>query len=242
MRVLCLILASDTAPEYLKFQKLWRRMMKVNKNVDCFFYKGHPNLTQSEFLEDDTLWIKIDETLDNVYEKTLRAFEYFIPKLDKYDFVYRSNLSTFVSFEHMLKFCETLPKTMSCGAVAGGIPPEDEQRNSIKAGFSFPGGNGFLLSPDLVKRLAEEKIPLVVQDDVTIGVALRKWEVRIQEFARPDYRDDGHWFVNNDNLIDKSTNWNLNPKPIMFTYRIKSIDRTKDVEIMDSMIKNLYNV
>ena len=242
MRVLCLILASDTAPEYLKFQKLWRRFMKTNKNVDCFFYKGHPDLTKPEFLEDDTLWIRTPETLENVYEKTLRAFEYFIPKLDQYDFVYRSNLSTFVAFEHMLKFCERLTRTLSCGAVIGGITREDEQRNSLETGTSFPGGNGFLLSTDLVKRLVVERIPLTMQDDVTIGVALRKWGVRIIEFSRPDLNDNGTWLVNNPKMIDNPNDWNLDPKPSMFTYRLKTFDRARDLAMMDSLIKRHYGV
>lgn len=241
MRILCLILASDTAPEYLKFQKLWRRMFKVNKFVDCYFYKGHPDLTQPAFLEDDTLWIRISERLDMLYEKTLRAFEYFIPELDKYDYVYRSNLSTFVSFPHMLQFCERLPRTMACAGVIGGIPPEQEMRNSIESGFSFPGGNGFILSTDLVKRLVEENIPLVEQDDVTIGVALRKWGVRIDEFVRPDYRDDGSWYMNNHKLL-KPNEWNLDPKLMMFTYRLKSYDRAKDAAMMDTLIKKVYGV
>jgi hypothetical protein len=241
MRILCLILASDTAPEYLKFQKLWRRMMKVNPQVDCYFYKGHPDLTVPVFLEDDTLWIRVHENLESVYEKTLRAFEYFVPRLHEYDFVYRSNLSTFVSFAHMLQFCRTLPRTMGCGAVIGGIPPEDEVRNSLEAGFSFPGGNGFILTPDIVKRLVEEKIPLVDQDDITIGVALRKWGIRIQEFTRPDYRDQGSWYMNNPRFL-KDNEWNLDPKTIMFTYRLKSFDRMRDVDMMDFLIKKIYSV
>ncbi len=241
MKILCLILASDTAPEYIQFQKCWKRMMKINSNVDCYFYKGHPDLTQPAFLEDDTLWIRVPETLDTVYEKTLRAFEYFVPQLDKYDFVFRSNLSTFLSFPHLLEYCTTLPKSECCAAVVGGIPPEEEGENSINTGFSFPGGNGFLLSTDLVRRLVEERIPLVAQDDVTIGVALRKWNVPIQEFVRPDFLADGVWYVNNYQLLQPNER-NLNPTLRKFSYRIKSNDRKKDVEVMSALIRKHYNV
>jgi hypothetical protein len=241
MRILCLILASDNAPEYIQFQSLWRKILHIDPNVDCYFYKGHPNLTQDSFLEDNTIWIKVPETLETVYEKTLKAFEFCIPMLDKYDFIYRSNLSTFVSFEHLISFCEDLPKFNCCAAVIGGLPPADEKRYSLNSKFTFPGGNGFILSPDLVKRLVVEKIPLVEQDDVTIGVALQKWQVPIIEFVRPDFHDDGHWFVNNFNLL-KPHEHTLDPKKIMFTYRIKSFDRKKDVEVMRSLIEKLYGV
>ena len=241
MRILCLILASDTAPEYIQFQALWRKIMHIHPRVDCYFYKGHPNLTKETFLEDDTIWIRVPETFETVYEKTLKAFEFCIPNLHNYDFVLRSNLSTFVSFNHLIQYCNELPKTGCCCAVIGGIPPEDVERHSLASKFTFPGGNGFILSPDLVKRLVEEKIPLVEQDDVTIGVALQKWGIKIQEFVRPDFRDDGYWFTNNFKLL-KPHEQNLDPKKIMFTYRIKSFDRKKDVEVMRSLIKKIYGV
>jgi len=241
MKVLLLILASDTAPEYLQFQRLWRLYMKSNPNVHCYFYKGHPDLTRPAFLEDDTLWIRINESLETVYEKTLRAFEYFLPVLKDYNYVFRSNLSTVVAFPQMLDYCASLPRTKCCAAVIGGIPRDEEDRNSLSHGFSFPGGNGFLLSPDLVRRLVEEKEPLVVQDDVTIGVALRKWDIPIQEFARPDYMNDATWYLNGTHLLEPK-DWNLNPKKLLFSYRLKTDDRSKDVEMMRNLIRRFYTV
>lgn len=218
--------------------------MHLHREVDCYFYKGHPDLTRPTFLEDKTLWIKINENLETVYEKTLRAFEYFTPELEKYDFVYRSNLSTFVSFEHLVEYCKDLPRTRCCAAVAGGIPPEDENRNSLEQGFSFPGGNGFILSPDVVRRLVQERIPLVEQDDVTIGIALRKWGIKITEFARPDLIDglNGKWFVNNPHLLNSKTEWSIKPKKMMFSYRIKTSDRNYDANTMDALIRTTYGV
>ena len=242
MKILCLILASDTSPEYIQFQSLWRRFMHLRREVDCYFYKGHPDLTQPAFLHDRTLWIKVNENLDSVYEKTLRAFEYFVPELDKYDFVYRSNLSTFVSFEHLIQYCKDLPKTNCCAARTGGLPPEDEDKHSIDRGGLFPAGNGFILSTDLVRRLVTERVPRVIQDDVTIGVALRLWGVTITELVRPDFLEHGSWFMNNEHLLTSPSDRNLNPKKMMFMYRLKSYDRQKDMQEMDRLIRANYNV
>jgi hypothetical protein len=244
MRILCLILASDTAPEHVKFQALWRRFMTLNPQVDCYFYKAHPDLSQPTFLADRTLWIRMNDTFDTVYDKTLRAFEHFLPELSNYDFVYRSNLSTLVSFRHMLEFCADLPKTGCCAGVMGGIEanvPQSE-RNSLHHPYSFPGGNGFLLSPDLVRRMVDDKEPLVHQDDVTIGNALRRWGIPIREFVRPDFSGmNKAWFVNNYDLLQPHER-NDSPKKTMFTYRFKSDNRNDDVEMMSSFIRRFYNV
>lgn len=240
MRILCLILASDTSPEYIRFQSLWKKFMHLHPDVDCYFYKGHPDLTQPSFLEDQTFWIKVPETFETIYEKTLKAFEACLPILGKYDFVYRSNLSTFVSFKHMLKYCEDLPRTNCCAAVTGGIPPSDTDRNSLKYPRSFPGGNGFILSPDLVHRIVDEKEPLDTQDDITIGNALRRWGIEIREFVRPDY-DGNSWFINNLHLLE-SREQSFEPKKKMFTYRLKSTSREKDIEMMEHLIKKYYTL
>lgn len=213
--------------------------MKQNKSVDCFFYKGHPNLTQQEVLVGDTLWIKIEEEWNTIYEKTLRAFQYFTPRLKEYDFVYRTNLSTFTAFDELVAYCGDLPRYQCCAAVTGGIPEQESNRDSLKYPRSFPGGNGFLLSPDLVQRLIEDKEPLDTQDDITIGNALRRWGVRIHEFVRPDFCEDGSWFVNNHHLL-KPYELNFTPKKIMFSFRLKSNNRDSDIHMMDKFIRKTY--
>jgi hypothetical protein len=241
MKVLCLVIASDVLPEQIRFQSLWKKMMHKNLNVDCYLYKGHPDLQVPMFLQERTLWIKINESIDTLYPKTLRAFEYFEPQLDKYDYVFRSNLTTFVSFEHMLEFCKDLPRTNCCAGFQGGISREEEAAHGLEPGFSFPAGNGFLLSTDLVRRIVAEQPPLILQDDVSIGAALQKWKIPILPFARIDFRDHGHWELQNHQLL-KPEEMSLEPKKMMFTYRLKSFDRMKDADMMETLIRKVYRV
>ena len=232
MRILCLVLASDTNPEYLQFQRLWRRFSKIHPNVDCYFYKGHPELSQPLFLEDDTLWIRISESLETVYEKTLRAFEHFVPSLGRYDFVFRSNLSTVVSFPHLLEFCAELPRTNCCAALVG-----------LHGTLPFPAGNGFLLSPDLVRRLVEERPPLLTQDDVSIGSALASWNVPIVEFLRPDFHPDNLWILQNyEKFAPEFRSRAFPPNKKLFTWRFKTSNRQNDIDGMSFFIKRLYGV
>lgn len=232
MRVLCLILASDTTEEHKQFQVLWRTLINKHPDVDCYFYKGNPDLDEPTLLDGNTLWIKIEESYETIYEKTLRAFEYFIPVLDGYDFVYRTNLSTLTSFNHMLEYCNDLPRRNCCAAVAGGVPYNG---NSLDYKNSFPGGNGFLLTPNLVKRLVTERVPLVEQDDITIGEALRKWGIHIHQFARPDFIGNNKWELINIELLPEQDH-NLLPKKMMFSYRFKTNNRLNDVEQMRKVI------
>jgi hypothetical protein len=177
-----LVLASDTQPIYIEHQRLWRTYMHTNPNADCYFYKGDPTMEEDVKLVGDTLFIKIEETLDTVYEKTLRAFEFFVPRLADYKCVFRTNLSSVVALDRYVEYCRTIPSEAFCSAFIG----ED-------AGTPFPAGAGFTLTPDLVRRLVEERPPRIVQDDVSLGHALRTWGIPITPAERVDYLREGHY-------------------------------------------------
>lgn len=205
-----LILASD-GPIYKKFQDAWELYMKSNPHIDCYFYKGSSDI---EGLVGNTLYIKIEDTLDTVYEKTLRAFAFFRPQLHKYDFVSRPNLSSFVDFELYVRFCRRLPTTRCCAAVIG----------HHESGIPFPSGSCFTLSTDLVHRLVDEQIPKIEQDDVTVGKALLTWGINIRPVNRLDLQNDMRW------------RYFYPPTEPVFHYRLKTDDRDRDVSKLLELI------
>lgn len=215
MKILMLILASDTAPEYIEFQSIWRMYMKLHPNIDCYFYKGDPTLQTETSLRGDTLFLRIEESLETVYEKTMRAFRFFEPQLSNYTFVYRTNLSSFIDFRKYLQVCAGLPQTECCAAFIG-----------YESGIPFPSGSGFTLSPDLVRRLLNENPPNVSQDDVTLGVALHRWGIPIRGVNRADYVAERKCFV---------YLW-LNPGIPLFQYRVKTDDRKHDAAALRALV------
>jgi hypothetical protein len=170
-----LVLASDTQPIYFEHQRLWRTYMHRNPNVDCYFYKGDPTLESEAELKGDTLFLRIEDTLETVHEKTLMAFKYFLPQLAQYKCVFRTNLSSVVVFDRYLEYCRTLPSEGVCSAFVGGIDDTE-----------FPAGAGYTLTPDLIRRYVEEWPPVFHQDDVTLGATLYQWGVKIAPVPRAD--------------------------------------------------------
>lgn len=176
-RILVLILASDTNPLYCQFQELWKQYMNSAQNIDCYFYKAHPNLSEEAFVSDkNTIFVKCEDTLDTCYEKLLRVLNFLKPNLSKYDYIFRTNLSSFVYFPHYIEFCKSLPKANCCSALIG----------TTDYGLEFPAGAGFTLTPDLALRLLEQPPPLEVQDDVSVGRALNTWGIKIIPAPRMD--------------------------------------------------------
>jgi hypothetical protein len=210
-----LILASNGSPEYTKFQEVWRQYTKSNQHIDCLFYKGNPTMEKEAELVDDTIYVKIEDTLDSVYDKLMMTLRFLSPQLDKYDFLYRTNLSSFVDFNKFVHFCTLLPRSNVCAAVIG----EHD-------GVIFPSGAGFTMSIDLVKRLIQENPPNFLLDDVTIGKAIAHWNIQWIRVNRIDYRGNNNWSYEHE----------PQPNEIVFHYRAKTEDREEDYNALKSKL------
>lgn len=221
MKILMLILASDDTEIYLRLQDMWRSYMKSNPSVDCYFYKGDPHMKDAYKLTDDTLYIQIHDLFETVYEKTLRAFRYFEKELYKYDFVYRTNVSSFVVLNKYVDYCTRIPRERFVSAVIG-----------VHGLISFPSGSGFTITPDLIRQLIADNPPLTEQDDVTIGEWLTEKHIVITPVPRFDFvYNCFQCYVHNHTLMSVDS---------IFHYRIKNTNRALDIEIHRTLLKHHY--
>lgn len=229
-RVLVLVLASDTQPIYLEHQRLWRTYMRRNPNVDCYFYKGDPTLESEAELKGDTLFLRIEDTLQTVHEKTLMAFKYFLPQLSQYKCVFRTNLSSVVVFDRYLEYCKTIPSEGFCSAFTG-VGVENDER------YEFPGGAGYTLTSDLVRRYVEEWPPVLHQDDLTLGYVLHRWGIPITQAPRADILSEFY-----------ETSLRGRIPSTYFHFRVKQLTRHDggeedpyELEIMQNLISEHYD-
>ncbi len=112
MKILVLIIASDNLPVYVEEQKIWRAYMHLNpKHVEAYFIKADPTLSTPFAIKEDIIWARGAENVrPGVLNKTLLAFEALLPRLHEFDYVIRTNLSSFYVFPRLFTFLETLPK------------------------------------------------------------------------------------------------------------------------------------
>lgn len=214
MRVLILVLASDTDPLYCRFQTAWRAA-PPHPNADILFLKAHPNLESEGFISGDTLWVKCEESLEAVYRKQMQGFRVLLPSLSTYTYVFRTNLSSFLDIPTYLRFCEKLPRTALYSGVVG-----------LHNGIPFASGAGFTITPDLILRLVEEDPPEVLLDDVSIGSALANWGIPIVPAPRLDILSSG--------IVSHSS-----PRfEEVFHRRLKTANRLQDADLLLQMFKN----
>jgi len=190
MRILMLVLMSGGYP-YDQFRANWKKYMKSHPNVDCYFYQGDTLMLTDYRLDSDTLWIRTPNSLENIFNRTLLAFRYFVNmRPNVYSFVFRPNASCIVNLGKYYEMCKSFPTTNFCSAdiLRSGEVIEHPVVES-------PSGAGYTLSIDLVTRFASESnLRNVLIDDISIGYYLQEWKVpiapaRLYKFERREYSD-----------------------------------------------------
>lgn len=138
-----LVLASNNKPLYRYFKRAYESYMDRNPLVKVLFVYG--NGVPFEAQEHDLVYLDIDESYNTpcMALKTVRAFDY-IDQNFCYDYLVRTNLSTFWVLDKLLEKIDLLPKTRCVAGRPAIFPPP------------YVTGISMFISSDLV--------PLIVRD------------------------------------------------------------------------------
>lgn len=227
-KTLVLIIASDNVPVYADFQESWRSYMHSDpEHFETYFLKGDPNISETVQVRGDTVWVKTKDQFPSdgpgIINKTTAAFEYFFPRIQtEFDFVIRTNLSSFFVFPRLLAYLETLPKT-----------------KCYSGGFTTPwvmiaSGSGMILSPDVIELLLDSKKSLYNNrygaDDQILWRIIAPRGIRLKLFDRCDIFSLEEWNQMKSSLA-----------PHIFQFRSKSPD---EVRVPDDAIihRELYQM
>jgi hypothetical protein len=178
MRVLLLVISSNTDAAYAGLHQAWRTYMHSHPDVDSFFIEYHP--VTGIWRDGDILRLPGKESFPNIRRKTLDSIEYFLQN-PVYTHVVRTNLSSFWILPRLVDRLKASPPT---GLYAGVF---------LDQGIS---GAGICMTRDIAELLLQRK-DIVYQsgggyfewDDVSFGRALH--DVARTHFDRidlPNYR------------------------------------------------------
>lgn len=229
IKVLVLIIASDQLPVYQELQKMWQSYMHYDpQHVEAYFIKGDINLPVITEIKDDVIWSKTDEgwvpESAGIINKTIFSLQAMLPRLREFDYVLRTNLSSFYIFPRLLKFLETAPKRrFYCGS---GDTDDDP----------IASGCGFIMSPDVVKLLIKNKWHFLNNnlspDDCLIGHFLQKHRIKRTPHHRMDIPTIEFW-----NEVKNMVSSEL------FHFRVKNAQdhlRSTDEIFIQSQLLNMF--
>ena len=218
MKILILVIANDFEP-YKTLQTLnWNKFMNLNPDIDCFYLKEDPSLEEEYKLIDKSFYYRVQPSIgEGIIKKTIGALKYF--NYQNYDFILRTNLSSFYIRNRLETFLNSIPKEkIYCG------------RTFAYGDFNFISGSGILMSKDVVDYLIQNENELNFWvDDVIIGKIITSKFSILEKTFYPYYENGS----NLDTLTDDC-----------FQIRIKNIDR-HDLEdekiIFDMLYQKFYS-
>lgn len=224
-KVLVLIIASDNTPIYSALQNVWRSYMHNDpEHIEAYFIKGNPDLSSEFQIEGDVIWSRtVENIMPGIVNKTILSLEALLPGIKgEFDYVLRTNLSSFYIFPRLLTFLQTCPT-----------------RNFYCSGghAHFASGSGFLMSPDVVEMLVAHKGELMNDtsgnDDVVIGNFLYQRGVFVTHHPRIDILSMEYWdSIKNHIPID------------VFQLRVKNEDHVRlsdDLCIQYQLLRMFYS-
>jgi len=229
MKILILVISSKNSP-YDKLEESIRKTWGNNEddNIKIFYNYGDG---ESSFIDGDKIICNYPETLENIGLKTIKSFE-LLYDLD-FDYIFRTNLSSFVDIKNMVKYLEDKPTDKyyagRCGLNFGG-------EHLIKFGEgSFASGSGYFLSKDIVKLIIDnkEKWDHSIIDDVAIAGLLKGLNILPTNCPRIDITSttNGLFYHQNDIIDDRIIMNN-------YHFRCKTFgDRTGDIIIFEELNK-----
>ena len=207
-RVIILIIASsDGTGGYDQFKEYWRVYMNRFSGVRSFFVYSDPIIESDMYVTNDSISHRSDESLrPGILYKTIAAMS-VCSTLFEYDYILRTNLSSFIHIPRLLKYLNTQRLHEYAGGHFNNLPdhPNKAYEHSIvnqfvgmnlDSKFVFLHGACFILSRDLIMRVLgivggkPERVRIAenVFDDVAMSLLLNDCITRpvVDEYYIPN--------------------------------------------------------
>jgi hypothetical protein len=218
--LIILIISSNNLEVYDEMKKISQKYLTLFNNKIKFFYLEYRK-QENEIEEfENTLYFNGEESIiPSIYKKTIKGLEY-INRYD-YKFIMRTNLSSFLNINNILKFIDLLPKN-NCG---GGYLCFNK----------IVSGTGIFMSKDVANILINKIYNSQIYDDVLISRIMINNNIRLFNINTYNY--------NIEELINNDYNENINLNNNILYYRIRNDkNRNIDIKYFNFLLNNIYNI
>lgn len=139
-KCIMLVLASNNTPLYRYFKRAYESYMHSNPDVKVFFVYG--NGVPFERHDYDLVYNEVGESYNtpDMALKTVKAFDY-IDQNYRYNYMVRTNLSTFWVLDKLLEKIESLPRELCVAGRMSVFPPP------------YATGSSMFISSDLIPMI-----------------------------------------------------------------------------------------
>ena len=220
-----LIISSDNLECYKHMRNYSRKYLNLyKKQIKYFFIEFKEDLDCDIYENDDIILVKGKEHLTpGVYIKTIKCIKYINENYD-YDFLVRTNLSSFWNLNNLLNLKEHLNLNNFCGGYI--------------IFNSFISGTGIILSKDVSINLSINIYETDMNEDVFISALLQYLGYNLTDLNNNIKNYQMEYLINDIDNIN-----HILPKINNSLYfRIKNNDRNIDLQLFNILSNTIYNI
>ena len=237
-RAVILILASNNNQIYKNCRKIWKQYMNVDTSIKVFFVYGKippNNILECYDPDSDIIFENIEESYPVLIQKTIEAFKIIKTKIE-FDFLIRTNLTTFWDFNKLHLHLHDLPTT-NCYSGDGPLPNYNAQ------GY-YLSGTDTIVTPEMISSiiLNEHKVDFQIVEDAAMGKYFHGVFGAPMLPNRICFFEDIYSIQEYDKIINRINNAKQNNKD---HYRVKSASENREIIdyfIYQCLLKNIYNI
>jgi len=240
-KLIILIIASHTMSIYDYCIDVWKKYMNTNKDIKSFLIYCNPTQDEDIIIKDDEIFVKaIESYVPGIFLKTMKSIEY-INKTYEYDFLLRTNMSTFFIFPKLLNYLDNISQINFIGG-----------HSYIYIGYNpyitFIQGDGILISSDIGKQMVtielDNNMINTIPDDVYLGYILGKCFPSFVHIPRSIHYEllTDQKEVKEINIGDPDkSNVGIFTDDI-FRIRVKNVNRELDKPCFNLLLKKYYDI
>ena len=231
-----LILCMSCNQKIFKYQEevcrnTWIKRAK-ELDIDLYIYTS----SNKDYIDNDKIYCDCPDDLTHTFEKTIKAISQLNYK--EYDFILRTNLTTYINCDLLIKYCEYMKKensNISCGDLM------------LKDNHLIYRGNSLIMTPEIWEYIIDNPSNESLHDDLAITEILKDYkDIRISYSSLRYFMDKmriGHPYT-----ISTYENLKDNIEGIIYiSYRMNDKDNfSRYLELgfgyyIDSIVRNLDN-
>jgi hypothetical protein len=172
MKIIILVLTYDDGCGY----SLMDRCIKSTwgdvkyEGIEVYYYYSKALSNEEYIVDGNNIICNGHESYYSIGYKTIKSFKYLINK--DFDFLLRTNSSSFIHFENLIKYLKDKPKNKF---YSGSPIPH----HFIDLNIDFATGSGYILSKDLVEYVInnENEWNHNYPDDVSLGKMMKEYSI-----------------------------------------------------------------
>lgn len=241
-----LILCSDDLPIYKYNELIWKKYMGTNNEILSLFIKYDMNIDEETMLieQENLLLVKGEEkyNCEQIFNKTIKALKFCYQNY-KFNYILRTNLSTFWVYDNLLNFLKLDNKR---NYIYGWKVKHliNNLNNDIKQEYEyFISGTGIIIHSRLVPLIFNHTEFKCIMDDVEISQFYQNNNVQIKDACKhnPNYLVKFE-YNDKDSINVKLNKLNkLNDKNICFRVKSVSDRESNDKYVLDNLLLKYYN-